>query len=175
MKRLVTFAALALVTTAVAASVAMAQPAAGKWGVGYFRPEAPLGARFWFTPKVGGDLGIGFASTSQSGAPSTSNWTLDLGVPINMGNAGNAYFQIRPGFAYNSDDNGVNTPTTMALSGSLAVEYFFTDNFSLQVADGIVWSSHDFDAPGVNNETRFATEDFGISNIGFHYYFGSKK
>jgi hypothetical protein len=166
-------AALALVTTAFAAT-AMAEPAAGKWGVGYFRPEAPLGARFWFSPKVGADLGLGYLSSSQSGSPSTSKWTLDLGVPINMGNSGNAYFQIRPGFDYTSDDNGVNTPTTMGLSASLAVEYFFTDNFSLQVADGIRWSSTDPDLPGVNNISGFGTEGFGISNIGFHYYFGKK-
>ena len=174
MKRLVMLAALALVTTAFAAT-AMAEPAAGKWGVGYFRTQAPLGVRYWFSPKVGGDLGIGFDNQSQSGTPSQSDWTIDIGVPINMANAGNAYFQIRPGFAYNSDDNGVNTPTTMAISGSLAVEYFFTDNFSLQVADGIRWQSTDPDLPGVNNQTAFLTEDFGISNIGFHYYFGGKK
>src|SRR5580765_5280966 len=173
MKRLLAFAALAMVVTACAAP-AMAAPAAGTWGLGYFRPQAPIGARMWFSPKVGGDFGFGFSSQSGGApaAPSTSSYTLDIGVPINVANAGNAYFQFRPGLAYSSDDNGANTPTTMAISADLAVEYFFTDNFSLQVAHGLVWSSTDPDVPGYDNVTGFSSEEFGISNIGFHYYFG---
>jgi hypothetical protein len=60
----------------------------------------------------------------------------------------------------------------MAISADLAVEYFFTDNFSLQVAHGVAWTSTDPDQTGIDNITGFTSEAFGISNIGFHFYFG---
>ena len=44
----------------VAVSAAPAFAAAGQYGLGYFRPEAPVGGRVWFTDKVAGDVGIGF-------------------------------------------------------------------------------------------------------------------
>ena len=60
-----------------------------------------------------------------------------------------------------------------SISGSLGVEYFFTDRFSAQVAHGIFWASSD--PPTGDSVTSFATEDFGISSVGFHYYFGGSQ
>jgi len=177
MKRIITLAALAL-TTALAVP-AMADPAAGKWGLGYFRPEAPIGVRYWFSEKAGLDLGVGFSS-DDAGSETLSGFTLDIGVPFVMAHTEKAFFFVRPGFGYNSQDQltgapppapAKNTPTTMGFALDLGVEYFFNDNFSVQVAHGIGYKSTDPDVSGADNVTGFATEDFGISNIGFHYYF----
>jgi hypothetical protein len=59
------------------------------------------------------------------------------------------------------------------VSGSFGVEYFFTDRFSIQAAHGLVFKSVDPDKAG-GKYTEIVSEDFGLSNIGFHYYFGGK-
>ena len=91
MKRNITLAVLAL--TAMLAVPAMADPAAGKWGLGYFRPEAPIGIRYSFSEKSGLDVGLGFGSDEASlfkGGVVTSenltNYTFDIGVPFVMAN-----------------------------------------------------------------------------------------
>ena len=147
---------------------------AGQWGLGYFRPEAPVGGRFWFNDKVSADVGVGFQSLSPDVGDSQSAFVLDLGVPFVVAESGAAKFFIRPGYTYGSQDlGGTNNQTTQFwISGSLGVEYYFTDSFSMQAAHGVRYTSVDSDQAG--KWTTFESEDFGISSIGFHYYFGGK-
>lgn len=166
--------ALALVAVTAAPSFA----AAGQYGLGYFRPEAPVGGRVWFTDKVAGDLGVGFQSITPDGGSSTSGFVIDAGVPFVAAESGNAKFFVRPGFTYATSPEPVvadpdNKSTELWLSGSFGVEYFFTDRFSVQAAHGVVFKSVDPDLAGTKS-TELTSEAFGISNIGFHFYFGGK-
>ena len=166
--------AIALVTVSAAPSFA----AKGYYGLGYFRPEAPVGGRVWFTDKVAGDIGVGFSSLSPKKGDSQSSYVIDAGLPIVAAESGNAKFFVRPGFTYASSPNPTltdanNKTKQFWVSGSFGVEYFFTDRFSVQAAHGVLFKSID---PGTTDSkyTEIVTEDFGISNIGFHYYFGGK-
>ena len=138
---------------------------------------------------AGLDVGLGFgrdqASLFKGGVVTSenlTNYTFDIGVPFVMASTEKAFFFVRPGFVYTAGDNVadfgdpttdgvINTPTTMGFALDLGVEYFFNDNFSVQVAHGLGFKSSDPDIQGADTSTSFATEDFGISNIGFHYYF----
>lgn len=187
MKKIVTLLAV-LAVSAAAAIPSHAEDLKGKWGVGYQREEAPVGARFWLSPKVGVDLGIGFqnlnkdlSNTEQKG----TSFAFDLGMPYVIASSGKANFWIRPGITYAStpldyldgNNNRVdNSATSFWVSGDLGVEYFATDNFSFQVAHGVVYKSYDpGDLPGGETITTFGSEAFGVSSIGFHYYFGGSK
>ncbi len=169
---LVAFALVAL------AAPSFAKEVKGLYGLGYVRPEAPVGGRLWATDKVGFDLGIGFSSSDESG-DTRSSFTLDAGVPLVVANAGDANFFVRPGLTYAQSPlpvGGVNPDpdnklTQLWVSGTLGVEYFFTDNFSIQAAHGVVYKSIDPDKAG-DSYTELASEAFGLSSIGFHYYFG---
>jgi opacity protein-like surface antigen len=175
MKRI---AIVALLLSAVAAVPAMAEgdPAAGKFGLGYFRSEAPVGVRYWFNEKAGLDFGLGFSSTDQSGE-TLNGFTFDVGVPFVVAKYEGANFFIRPGFAYQTEDQWGGTEigkyklNTWGITADLGVEYFFNDRFSLQAAHGIAYKSSKPDLTGAESTNSFVTEAFGISNIGFHFYF----
>jgi hypothetical protein len=161
---------------ALAVTAAPSFAAAGYYGLGYFRPEAPVGGRVWFTDKVAGDIGVGFNVTSPDGGDSQSGVIVDAGLPFVVHESGAAKFFVRPGVSYASTPSPVmtdpkNKTTQFWVSGSFGVEYFFTDRFSIQAAHGVVFKSVDpkLDGP---KYTEFASEDFGLSSIGFHYYFG---
>ena len=158
----------------LAASAVPSFAGTGQWGLGYFRPEAPVGGRVWFSDKVAGDIGVGFQSVSPDGGDTQSAFVFDAGVPFVVASAGQAKFFVRPGYTYASEDLGApDTKTTQWwLSGSLGVEYFFTDAFSMQAAHGVRYISLDSDQLG--KATAFESEAFGISSIGFHFYFGGK-
>jgi hypothetical protein len=171
------FAMLSLLAVVIPAS-AFAKDMKGLWGPGYFRAEAPVGVRVWMSPTLGLDLGLGFSS-GDAGGEDLTDYTVDLGLPIVMASAGDANFFVRPGVLYTSDEDdfggtiGVDATTTTAISASLGVEYFFTERFSVQAAHGVFWASSE--PPVGDSSSQFATEDFGISNIGFHYYFGGSQ
>jgi len=177
------FVIAVLAATMAIPAVSHAVDITGKWGLGYFRPEAPIGARIWAGDKVGIDLGVGFVNTSPDVGDGNTSYNIDLGLPYVIHNGDNVLFFLRPGLLSSSngvdEDKGSNV-TTYNISGSLGVEYFFTPSFSLQVAHGVYFES----ANTKNNtdplnhidrtDSEFASEPFGISNIGFHYYFGGE-
>lgn len=162
----------------LAVSAAPSFAAKGFYGLGYFRPEAPVGGRVWLTDKVAGDVGVGFSSVSPDGGKSQTGFVVDAGVPIVAAEAGTAKFFVRPGFTYASSPSPVladadNKTTQFWVSGSFGVEYFMTERFSVQAAHGVVFKSVDPKLAGTKT-TEFGSEAFGLSNIGFHYYFGGK-
>ena len=146
-----------------------------KLGLGYFRPEAPVGGRAWLSEKIAIDLGIGFDITSPDGGDSQSGFIVDAGVPIVAAESGNAKFYVRPGVSFASTPAPTtaepdNKVTQFWVSGAVGVEYFFTDHFSIQAGHGLVVKSDDPDAAG-GKYTQIVSEDFGLSSIGFHFYF----
>ena len=156
-------------------------------GLGYFRPEAPIGFRYWASDKVGIDVGVGFDNVKPDKGTGSTSYLFDVGVPLVLKGGDNLHFFVRPGVAFSSN-GGKDDATSFAnakvsslfVSGSLGVEYFFSPAFSVQVAHGVLYQSQNVKyAPTVGpaideTNTSFRSEDFGISNIGFHYYFGGK-
>lgn len=171
------FRKMMLASTALLAfSAVPAFAAAGNYGLGYFRPQAPVGGRVWLSDKVAGDLGFGLSYNKPDGGDAQTSFTVDAGLPIVLHETGSAKFFLRPGFTYNSSPSPVvadpdNKTTQFWVSGSFGVEYFFNERFSIQAAHGVAFKSVDPDLAGTKS-TSFDTEDFGLSNIGFHYYFG---
>lgn len=168
-----------VVAAALAAlSVSSSFAAGTNYGLGYFRPEAPVGGRVWFTNKVAADAGFGVSRVTPDQGDSQTGYVIDLGVPVVAAEAGSAKFFVRPGFTYASSpapttDDATNKATQFWVSASLGVEYFVTDHFSVQAAHGLVFKSVDPKSAGMKY-TAIESEAFGLSNIGFHYYFGGK-
>lgn len=170
-----------LAVTSLCVAPSFAAPTKGAWGVGYHGQDFPLGLRLWLSDKVGLDLGIGFSSDPfNATGDNKTTWGLEVGAPIVMAGMGDeTLFFIRPGIDYRSIPNPIlggptpnpdNDETVFGVTGQLGVEHWFGKRFSLQVADGIAFYNID---PGVGgSHTVFQTQAFGISNIGFHYYFG---
>ncbi|NOT34725.1 MAG: hypothetical protein HOP12_11220 [Candidatus Eisenbacteria bacterium] len=184
MKKLVTILSLAALTT-LAGSAAWAKDMKGMWGLGYTRSEFPIGARFWLSPSVGLDLGVGFSAFTPDGGDGQTAFGVDVGVPFVVASTENAHFFVRPGISF--ADNGAEVgPFTDAVSqfwvsGTLGAEYFFTDSFSIQAGHGILYRSvtTEFEvSPGVTDEVTdsyIESEAFGISSIGFHWYWGGSR
>jgi hypothetical protein len=88
MKRLFASAALAMLVTAVAVP-AMAMPTASTWGIGYFRPEAPIGARMWFSRRRWAVTSASASSREQVVLPARpiSRPGRSIRVPIVIANA----------------------------------------------------------------------------------------
>jgi hypothetical protein len=154
---------------------------ANNFGLGYFRPEFPVGGRVWVSEKVAFDAGVGF-NTLKTETGSTTNADLstfgfDLGMPYVVCSTDKAKFFVRPGFSYaTGKDKVANTDVTAFwVSGSLGAEYFLSDNFSIQAAHGLRYTSQENKTGATKVKTKtFSSEAFGLSSIGFHYYFGGK-
>ena len=154
---------------------------ANNFGLGYFRPEFPVGGRVWVSEQVAFDAGVGF-NTLKTETGSTTNADLssfgfDLGMPYVVASTDKAKFFVRPGFSYaTGKDKVANTDVTAFwLSGSLGAEYFLSDNFSIQAAHGLRYTSQENKTGATKVKTKtFSSEAFGLSSIGFHYYFGGK-
>lgn len=187
---------LTAVTLVALAAPAMAVELQGKYGLGYVRPEFPVGGRVWFSDQLGLDAGIGFQNFSPDQGDGQTAWGIDIGVPVVVANTDNAIFFVRPGFSI-ADDGGDEDVVLLSpfdsggkqtqfwVSGTLGAEYFFTPNFSIQAAHGLLYRSvttkatiDDDGVPGGTTtkvdvtDSFIETEAFGISSIGFHWYFG---
>ena len=173
-----------LVMLAMAALVATAVPALAqegtRLGVGYFRPEAPIGGRAWINDKLAVDVGIGFANQDKSGGvkveKKTTLW-FDAGVPIVLVGDETTKFFVRPGITYCSSpvwDGGANdwaSSKSIWVRGTLGVEHWFGKRFSLAAGHGIAFNSFD---PGTKNSktsSSIMSEALGVADIGFHFYF----
>ncbi len=159
----------------------------GRFGLGYFSSEAPVGARYWVNEKVGLDIGIGFEGindfyTDTAGVTSketaTSFW-VEVGAPIIVFPSERANFAVRPGVVFAQLDDRVyglgnydEKWTQITLSLMPMAEVFFGDHFSLEAGHGIAVNIlSQPDALGGESFTDFSTFDASITHIGFHFYF----
>ena len=169
---------LAVLSLSMVGAAEAAKELKGMWGPGYFRPEAPVGVRFWISDKVGADLGIGLSSSEYYNIEAEDTETklayrIDFGLPIVAAGVENTVFFIRPGVLYAStpiDGYPDDSMTDLWISASLGVEHFVSSRLSVQLAHGFYYYSHDPGTEDSDTSSGFATEDFGISSIGFHYY-----
>ena len=184
---------LALALLFVIPAMSFAKDMTGKWGLGYFSNDAPVGARFWVNEKVGVDLGVGFSANGyvvSEGAPpdvtystetATSFW-VDLGVPYVVFPSDRANFFVRPGVVFGIIDDmdpdlGTQTVdetwTQITVSLTPGAEVFFGEHFSLEAGHGIAL---DLTTPpdainGGESTTDIRTFDASVTYLGFHFYF----
>jgi hypothetical protein len=180
MKKLLSIALLAGFLAIPATSNAVDMK--GKWGLGYFHNDAPVGARFWVNERIGIDVGVGFEMTDvifEGSKESASSFWLDAGVPIVVLPTERANFFVRPGLQFASLDDRIygtgdldETWSRVRISLTPGAEIFFGNNFSLEAGHGI---AIDMMTPPdqVSDETFTTIETFdaSVTYLGFHFYF----
>jgi hypothetical protein len=161
----------------------------GKWGLGYFSSDAPVGARFWVNEKVGIDIGVGFEATQDMWSPDpgtvpeskktfTSFW-VEAGVPFVVFPGDRANFFVRPGGQIAIlDDRAYGTGqldetwTVITLSLTPGAEVFFGEHFSLEAGHGVALTiTSPPDAVSSESFTDINTFDASVTYLGFHFYF----
>lgn len=167
-----------LVLAIMVPAVASAKDLTGRFGLGYFHSDAPVGLRYWVNDKVGLDIGVGFESRDL-GEESASSFWIEAGVPYIVYPSDRANFYVRPGIVYASLDDRVHgtgaydeTWSVITLKLMPGAEVFFGDHFSLQAAHGFeVTLSSPPDEVSDESTTDIKTTAASISYLGFHFYF----
>jgi len=136
----------------------------GRRALGYYDSQAPIGARFWMSDKLGLDIGVGLIAR-DTGNDTDTDFYLEGGVPIVLIAADRTNLFVRPGLATRIGENSDSVTLTLAPG----VEVFFGDRFSMEVAHGIALQ---FVMPdGGDTRTNFQTFSASITALGFHFYF----
>ena len=174
-----------MVLAATATAMATAQ-AAGEmhYGLGYFRPEAPVGGRVWLNEKMAVDFGIGlenrevgYVTDKATESEKKTSFTIDAGLPYVLAGDETTKFFVRPGVTFASSpvwdaaEDDWASATQFWVAGSLGVEHWFGKHFSLSAAHGLLFKSMDPGTKGSDSVTEFTTESLGIASLGFHFYF----
>lgn len=150
-----------------------------KFGFGYFDPSFPVGGRVWVSEKLALDAGVSFNTLKEeTGSTTTDDISLmgaDIGAVFVVAGSEKTKFFVRPAISFASGEDKFPQADISAfwVRGSLGVEHWLSDNFSIQAAHGVAYKSTEL-KPAVGAKvktTEFETEGFGISNIGFHFYF----
>lgn len=156
-------------------TLASAKDMTGKFGIGYYVSDAPVGLRYWMTPKVGLDIGLGLDMTDL-GDESATSYFFEVGIPYVVVGTERANFFIRPGVAFGILDDRVygsgtvdDTWTDITITLAPGAEVFFGDNFSLEASHGI--GIQILSPPEGDSLTNVSTFGAGVSELGFHFYF----
>ena len=106
-------------------SLHAAEPKPGMFGLGWYSLSAPIGGRVWATPRVGVDLGLGYADKNLLGA-ANDRFHVNVGVPVNVVMTEKANFFIRPGIELqtNARTVGTDVKSKMIITADLGVEWF---------------------------------------------------
>ena len=157
------------------AGTAMAHDMTGRLGLGFTYSDAPIGVRYWVSPKVGLDGGIGIMTRNDG---DVTDFSFAAGVPIVlMDDADRVNFLVRPGILYSSmgtSAQGYDSATNLMISGSLEFEVFVTDDFSVSAAHGFAFNIADSGAPNSSSTSDYGTFGNNMTDFGFHYYFKAK-
>ncbi len=165
----------------------------GKFGLGFFNDDAPLGGRYWITSKVGIDFGFGAdlrnvvdstvsinlapLKAPNPGKKTLSEIRIDGGVPFNVIQTEKVNFLIRPGFTYQrrsyffplTHDSVVTQVVVIDVDIDSASGKIIKDTISLQFNRGTVTDSADverareFDLNFTLGIEYFPTENFSVS------------
>jgi hypothetical protein len=159
----------------IAATSASAKDMAKRLGLGFITTDAPVGGRYWFSPKAGLDLGFGITSdqreTPAGDKETRTGWSVEVGIPIVIIPVGDRVnFLFNPGFLYS--DPGTfgsgDSDTMYRILGSLEFEVFVTGDFSVSAAHGI---GVVIESPaGGESTTSWGTFGENVTQFGFHYY-----
>ncbi|HEQ98355.1 MAG TPA: hypothetical protein ENO22_03325 [candidate division Zixibacteria bacterium] len=176
MLKKLTIIAIALIL--VIPVIGNAKDLTGRFSLGYFDSDAPVGFRYWVNDKIGLDLGLGFESVDLGEENGTSFW-VEAGVPYVVYPTDRANFFIRPGVVFASLDNRVygSGPldekwTVFTILLTPGAEVFFGDHFSLQAAHGFALRiTSPPDEISDESSTDFSSIAASVTTIGFHFYF----
>jgi len=183
-KRLTTAIGTALL---VLPALASAKDMTGRMGLGFNLSDAPIGIRYWFSPNVGLDVGVGYES-KDLGSENASNFFAEAGLPYIVYGTEHANLFVRVGAQVGIiDDRTVagglgldDTRTQLDVTIGPGAEVFLGDNFSLQASHGIGFrytqlpsAYADTPTPGAGEDTSldFATFGNSVTELGFHFYF----
>ena len=184
MHKRISIAALTLILALPA--LASAKDMSGRFGLGYFTSDAPIGMRYWFGPKLGVDLGFGFAvidgvpafpATTPPSTETAMDFTIEAGLPYVIHSSEQANLFLRAGGVLGITDDRLvigggttdETWTTFDILFGPGAEVFFGDNFSLEGTHGFLINV--VSPPVGDSETNFGTVAGSVTEIGFHYYF----
>ena len=86
------FLAVATFAAVLVPATSQAVDNSGRWALGYYDPQAPVGIRYQFGEKAGLDVGLGFASSEDIDHASTTpgdtrnfvQYHVELGVPVTL-------------------------------------------------------------------------------------------
>lgn len=129
------------------AGTAGAADRSGEFALGFNNNDAPVGLRYFFSEKVGADLGLGFESVDQ-GAESASSLFLEAGLTYVLYDYDSSFFFVRPAIAYSSLDDRVYgtgaadaTWSVLELQLNLGAEVRLAERFGLTFQHGLAFTS----------------------------------
>jgi uncharacterized membrane protein YuzA (DUF378 family) len=141
---------------------------AGTFGLGWYSSSAPVGGRVWLTPKIGVDLGLGYADKKTLGT-ANDRIHVNIGVPFDAVQTEHVNFFIRPGFELqtNSRTVGTEVKSTSIITADLGVEWFVSEQFTLSAGHGLQVAQ----VAGSDDWGVSALRALSFNNVGFHFYF----
>jgi hypothetical protein len=168
---------LAVALSILAAPAFAAEDMTGRIGLGFVHWDAPIGGRYWFSPKVGVDLGFGFDKTEYDQGDGTTesltNWRIMGGLPINIQNmAERVHFNFLPAVQFANFANGgdVSSDTDITIVLALECEVNVTPDFTVGASHGFAIDLYSPGADNAESTTDITTFGDNVTEFGFHYY-----
>ena len=166
----------ALAILLVIPGVSMAKDMSGLWGLGFYSYSAPVGARVWIAPNIGLDAGIGldiYDIAGEDGQESATDFYFEVGVPFVLVPTERVNFYLRPGVQVALLDSLGNpfVKNRIAIMLAPGVEYFLTDQLSIEASHGLAYEIESAREEGVDDQTFFYTFGENFTFLGFHFYF----
>lgn len=166
---------LSLTLVAMLATGASAADRTGEFAMGFNNSDAPVGARYFFSEKVGIDAGLGFQSDDLGEESATSLW-LEVGIPYVLFDYENSFFFVRPALTYASLDDrvfgsGTIDDTWSVVTGSLnlGAEVRLAERFGLTFQHGLGFTN--VSPPEGDSLTNFGTLGENVTEAGVWFTF----
>jgi len=143
----------------------------GKFGIGYFRSEIPVGIRYWMRSKAAIDVGFGFESEDM-GDTRANSLRFGFGLPFILHQSKHANFNLRIGWIFGFFGDGSQSWHSVEILGAPGVEVFISDHLSLEASHGILVEISTLpEVYGNDTFINFHSFSGNITQLGFHYYF----
>jgi hypothetical protein len=145
---------------------------AKRFGLGFVSTDTPIGGRYWFSQKVGLDVGFGISS-NQVGTPKETftDYQFSLGLPINLMSKGDRVnLNFLPMFTYSSVDLGTENDKYVDIRAALEFEVFVTKDLSLGASQGLLVTLYNPADPLADSHTDISLFGKNVTEFGVHYY-----
>jgi hypothetical protein len=156
------------------AGTALAHDVTGRIGLGFDTSQAPIGLRYFFSPKIGVDIGVGFDSNEVDIGGDTEKFTdfsIAAGLPIRIHETGDRVnFNFLPLLMYTSSDQGDESDTFFDILAALEFEAFVTNDLSVSAIMGIGIEMFSPADDTDESTTDIFTVGSNLTEFGVHYY-----